>query len=263
MNRAVIKLPGTLQCREVMADAAAAAYQWDGKRFPTAGMLLDAPVSGTIYGTLLNFRGELDALGEAMHAPPYQKPPKAPVLYMKPANTVIGNGMAIPVPDGVDTLQAGAALGIVIGRAACRIRPEQALDYVAGYTIVNDVSIPHASYYRPAIKEKCRDGFCPVGPWVIAREAVQDPGRLRIRVYVNGELKQENTTANLVRGVPQLLADVTEFMTLHPGDVLLAGVPENAPLIRPGDEVRIEIEHVGVLANPVRREQDAAKEVVR
>lgn len=263
MNRAVVKFPGMLQSCEVTASAAEASFLWNGNRFQTADMVLDAPVTGTIYGTLLNYKGELAALGEAVNAPPYQRPPKAPVLYLKPANTVIGNGMPIPVPDGVEALQVGAALGIVIGRAAFRVPREQALEYVAGYTIVNDVSIPHASFYRPAIKEKCRDGFCPVGPWIIGKEAVANPDALRVRVYVNGELKQESTTADLVRSVAQLMADVTDFMTLHPGDVLLAGVAEAPPLVKPGDRVRIDIGDVGVLENIVMRETDAAKDVGR
>jgi 5-oxopent-3-ene-1,2,5-tricarboxylate decarboxylase/2-hydroxyhepta-2,4-diene-1,7-dioate isomerase len=263
MSRAVIKFPGMLQLSEVAADAASGAFEWNGRRYETGSVVLDAPVSGTIYGTLLNYKGSLAALGEAMNAPPYQRPPEAPILYIKPANTVIGNMMAIPAPDGVKYLEAGAALGIVIGRAAFRVRQAQAMEYVAGYTIANDVSIPHSSYYRPAIKEKCRDGFCPVGPWIIGRGEVGNPDDLRVRVYVNGELKQENTTANLVRSVARLIEDVTSFMTLHAGDILLAGVPEGAPLVKQGDRVKIEIEGVGVLENIVRHEKEAAKDVCR
>src|SRR5258707_4760170 len=102
-----------------------------------------------VYGVALNFKGTLASLGDALHREPYQKPPVAPVLYMKPANTLIGNGAPIPCPRGVPRLRMGGTLGVVIGH---------------GYAIVNDVSIPHKSYFRPAIREQCRDGFCSIGP---------------------------------------------------------------------------------------------------
>jgi 5-oxopent-3-ene-1,2,5-tricarboxylate decarboxylase/2-hydroxyhepta-2,4-diene-1,7-dioate isomerase len=207
-------------------------------------------VAGTVYGVLLNYKGALAALGDAVHQPPYKAPPKAPVLYIKPANTWIGDGAPIPVPADVDALEMGAALGVVIARAACRVPAASALDHVAGYTVVNDVNVPHDSCYRPSIRFKCRDGFCPIGPRVDPVR-VPDPDALAVRVYVDGELRQQNTTVNLVRRTAQLIADVTEFMTLAPGDILLTGVPERAPLARAGQRVAIEIEGVGRLENPL------------
>ncbi len=200
---------------------------------------------------LLNYRGALAALGDAVQAPPYKAPPKAPVLYVKPANTRIGHGAPIPVPDDVDALQMGAALGVVIGRTACRVTAELAFDCVAGYTVVNDVTVPHDTYYRPSIRFRCRDGFCPIGPRAVDGARVPDPDALAVRVFVDGELRQQNTTANLLRRTARLLADVTEFMTLDAGDVLLTGVPERSPLARAGQRVAIEIEGVGRLENPL------------
>ena len=214
-------------------------------------------VSGTVYGVLLNYRGALAALGDAVRQPPYKAPPKAPVLYIKPANTWIGHGAPIPVPADADALEMGAALGVVLGRAACRVTAESALDHVAGYTVANDVSVPHDSYYRPSIRFKCRDGFCPIGPGIIDRVRVPDPDALAVRVFVDGALRQQNTTANLIRSTARLIADITEFMTLSPGDVLLTGVPENAPLARAGQRVAIEIEGVGRLENPLVAEGPA------
>jgi 5-oxopent-3-ene-1,2,5-tricarboxylate decarboxylase/2-hydroxyhepta-2,4-diene-1,7-dioate isomerase len=208
-------------------------------------------VSGTLYGVLLNYQGALAALGDAVQKPPYKAPPKAPVLYIKPANTWIGDGAPIPVPADVEALQMGAALGVVIGRTACRVPAGAALDYVAGYTIVNDVSVPHESFYRPSIRLKCRDGFCPIGARIVDRARVPNPDALAVRVFVDGALRQQNTTAHLIRSTAQLIADVTEFMTLSAGDVLLTGVPENAPLARAGQRVAIEIEGVGRLENPL------------
>lgn len=212
---------------------------------------MHAPPRGTVYGTLLNYRGALAALSEAVHKPPYKAPPKAPVLYIKPANTWIGDGAPIPVPSDAEALQMGAALGVVIGRTACRVPVEAALDYVAGYVVVNDVSVPHDSFYRPSIRLKCRDGFCPIGATLVERERVPNPDALAVRVFVDGVLRQQNTTANLIRSTARLIADITEFMTLSAGDVLLTGVPENAPRARAGQRVAIEIEGVGRLENPL------------
>lgn len=214
----------------------------------------DAPVSGTIYGTLLNYKGSLTALGDAINEEPYNEPPKAPILYIKPLNTISAYGTAIPLPASIEKIEIGATLGIVLSKTAMNVNIDQALDYVAGYTVVNDVTIPHESIFRPAVKHRARDGFCPIGPWVMEKEAVKDPDHLSLRVFVNGELVQENTTSNLIRSVSQLIADVTEFMTLYAGDVLLVGVPENAPLAKAGDKVRIEIEQVGFLENVVTPE---------
>jgi len=219
-------------------------------------LLYDVPISGTVYGAALNYRGAYDALAPEMHERPYSAPPKAPVLFIKPVNTHIGHRVFIPLPEGIRSVTIGASLGIVIGRTAMRVHAKEALDYVDGYTIVNDVSIPHESVYRPAYKEKARDGFCPIGPFVVDRSEVADPNDLDIRVYINDVMRQENNTSNLVRSVEQLIMDVTEFMTLHEGDVLLAGSPEMMPQAGSGDVVKIDIEGIGRLTNEVRDENE-------
>jgi 5-oxopent-3-ene-1,2,5-tricarboxylate decarboxylase/2-hydroxyhepta-2,4-diene-1,7-dioate isomerase len=202
----------------------------------------------TVVGTLLNFEGTWAAMAPAMHREPHNKPPVHPVLYIKPANTWARGGDAIVLPADVPEVEVGATLGIVFGRTVAGVSPQQALAAVAGYVIVNDVTVPHASVLRPPLQQKCRDGFCPIGPLVPAA-AVADPDALAIRVRVNGELKLQNTTAHLLRGVARLISDVSEFMSFAPGDVLLVGVPENPPLARAGDHVAIEIEGLGTLEN--------------
>jgi 5-oxopent-3-ene-1,2,5-tricarboxylate decarboxylase/2-hydroxyhepta-2,4-diene-1,7-dioate isomerase len=208
-------------------------------------------LSGRVYGALLNHLGALEALGDAVHQPPYKAPPQAPVLYIKPGNTLASPGDALVVPAGSSELEIGATLGIVIGRTACRVAAADALTHVAGYVIVNDVSVPHASFYRPQVRCKARDGFCPIGPRVVARDAIADPDALGVRVEVDGELRQSTSTAGMIRPVAQLIADVTEFMTLAPGDVLLLGVAAAAPRARAGQRVAIEIDGHGRLENPL------------
>ena len=213
-----------------------------------AALLSHVPRYGTIYGTLLNYCGALEALGDAVNQAPYKAPPKAPVLYIKPRNTLIGATDPIAVPADAPELHIGATLGIVIGRTACALAEAEALSHVAGYVVVNDVSVPHASYYRPSVRFKCRDRSCPIGP-IASAASVGDPDMLSINVWLDGLLVQQNSTANMIRSVPRLLADVTDFMTLQPGDVLLTGVPEQAPRARAGQRVTVEIERVGRLDN--------------
>lgn len=257
MSKAIVKFSSLLHPKEVVVDASSNTIFLNDKKFTTEQTSLDAPISGTVYGTILNYKGELEALGSAVNEAPYKQPPKAPVLYIKPINTIIGFQKPIPLPSDVSNLQIGAALGVVIGKNATNVSEKNALEYVAGYTIVNDVSVPHDSVYRPAISQKSRDGFCPVGPWVIERDAIADPNQLSIQVFINGELKQQNTTANLIRPVSQLISEITSFMTLYEGDILLVGVPENPPLAKEGDLVRIEIEGIGSLENKIKPEVDS------
>jgi 5-oxopent-3-ene-1,2,5-tricarboxylate decarboxylase/2-hydroxyhepta-2,4-diene-1,7-dioate isomerase len=204
-----------------------------------------------VYGTALNFRGALAALGEAVNAPPYQAPPRAPILYLKPRNTWLGHGMPVVLPAGHEAVAMGPTLGVLIGAPATRVSAAAAPVHVAGYTIVNDLALPHSSYFRPAIQQQCRDGFCPIGPWIVEPAAVADPGALAIRAYLNDRLCLSCSTAELIRPLPQLIAEISDFMTLRRGDLLLVGLPANLPLARAGDRMAIEIDGLGRLENPL------------
>jgi 5-oxopent-3-ene-1,2,5-tricarboxylate decarboxylase/2-hydroxyhepta-2,4-diene-1,7-dioate isomerase len=209
-------------------------------------------LSGIVYGALLNHRPALDALGDAVNQAPYKAPPVAPVLYQKPRNTLAAHGAAIVVPvgdDGVRELELGASMGIVISRTACRISVETALDHVAGYLAVADLCLPHDSFYRPSLRFRARDGFCPLGPAVTPREQIANPDALGVQVFIDDQLVQQTTTGDRIRGVAQLLADITDFMTLSPGDVVLLGVAHGAPRVKPGQQSRIEIDGLAPLAN--------------
>ncbi|HUI81585.1 MAG TPA: fumarylacetoacetate hydrolase family protein [Bryobacteraceae bacterium] len=204
-----------------------------------------------VYGVVLNFRAEWNRWESRMRSEPYRRPPVAPILYLKPKNTWIANGDPIPLPSGVERVKVSGTLGVVFGRAACRVSANDALAYVDGYTIVHDVSIPHDSYYRPALRERCRDGFCAIGPAVANRDAIPDPNRVEVGVSVNGEVRASVNTAELVRSVERLIADVTEFLTLGPGEILLVGELPDAPLVHAGDRVQTEITGLASLENPV------------
>lgn len=204
-------------------------------------------LSGQVVGVLLNHRPALAALGDAVHAAPYKAPPQAPVLYLKPRNTQVGDGAVVAVPAGVPALEVGAALGLVIGRTACRVSEDQALDHVAGLVIVADLSVPHDSLYRPAVRLKARDGFCPLGPRVWPLAAVPSPDALTVTVAVDGQVVHRTTTGDRIRDAARLLADVCDFMTLGAGDVLMLGVSAGAPKVAAGHAVTVGIEGLGSL----------------
>ena len=202
-------------------------------------------LSGTVYGTLLNHAPALAALGDAANAAPYKAAPKAPVLFVKPRNTLLAPGQQVLAPDGDGVWQVGVSLGIVIGRSACRVAESDVANVVAGYTMVVDFSVPHESFYRPSVRFKARDGSCAIGPRVASPADLPAPDNLAITVTVDGAIAQQASTANMIRPVARLLADVTDFMTLAPGDVLMLGVPHGAPLVRAGQRIRTEIAGIG------------------
>jgi len=200
--------------------------------------------AGTVYGVLLNSEDEWAAWAAQMGEPPYKAAPRAPVLYIKTANTWSANGAAIAVPARAREVEIGASLAMVIGKPAQHVEPAQALDHVAGYVLVNDLSLPHASYYRPPIKYKNLDGFLGIGPRFVGAEEVGEPNRLRLEVRIDSRLQQTVDLAQMRRSAAQLIADVSEFMTLRHGDVLLLGLGARPPRARAGQ--RIEISALGV-----------------
>jgi 5-oxopent-3-ene-1,2,5-tricarboxylate decarboxylase/2-hydroxyhepta-2,4-diene-1,7-dioate isomerase len=218
-------------------------------------------LSGTVYTTLLNHRPQLAALGDAVHAAPYKAPPQHPVLGVKPRNTLAADGDALVVPAGFDAVEIGASLGLVVGRTACRVSANDALSYLAGYVLVNEVSLPRTSpdrHYRPSVRFMARDGYCPISATVVPTADVVAPDNLGVRVWIDGVLAQETTTGDRLRPVAALLAEVTAFMTLQPGDVLTLGVAAEAPLARIGQTAVVEIDGLGRLCNPVTAEGNRA-----
>jgi len=210
---------------------------------------------GTVYGALLNERAALAALGDAVHAAPYGRPPQAPVLYIKPANTHASDGAAVVVPAGVEALEIGASVAVVFARRATRVPAARALDYVHGFTLASDVSVPHPDYYRPAVRFKCRDGFCPLGPAVVPAAALADVDAIALSVRIDGEVVARTSTATLIRPVRELIADISAFMSFDAGDVLLLGVAGGAPHARAGSTVQIAADGIGTLRHTLVAEE--------
>ncbi len=172
----------------------------------------------TVYGTLLNHRAALAALGDSVHQPPYKAPPKAPVLYIKPRNTWAGPGAEVVVPAGESELEIGASLGLVFGRTACRVSEGTALEYLEGYTIVADISLPHSAFYRPSVRLKARDGFCPMLPGCVPRAQVANPDALPVRVSIDGTNScSPPAPLDMLRPAAMLIAEVERLHDVQCG----------------------------------------------
>lgn len=191
-------------------------------------------MKGTVFAVALNHQSQRESWREAFEKAPYSTPPKTAVWFIKPHNTVIRAGEPIPFPQG-ETVLSGATVALVVGKTASRVRVEDAAEHIAGYALANEVSLPEESFYRPAIKAKCRDGFCPLGELV----AVDSVDNLTIITEINGREADHWNTADLQRSAAELLSALSEFATLNPGDAILLGTPQSRVEIRPGDRVRI------------------------
>ena len=204
-------------------------------------------ITGTVYGTLLNFKAERAAMAAQMTEPPYKAPPQAPVLFIKTANTFNASGGVVQVPSSSPDIEIGATFGMVIGAVDQSIHaqpaPESIAFQLAGFVLMNDLSIPHASFFRPPVKFKCLDGFLGVGSQLLSPEAAGDPAQFKLEVRVNGAVVQTIAFANLHRDALTPLRDVNEFMTLQPVDVLMLGcdcLPSGSrPLAKVGDRIDI------------------------
>jgi 2-keto-4-pentenoate hydratase/2-oxohepta-3-ene-1,7-dioic acid hydratase in catechol pathway len=175
--------------------------------------------------------------------------PDEPVIFLKPSTAVIGPGAAIVLPSEAGDVHHEAELAVVVGTVSRRVAAEDAAGHILGYTAANDVSARDLQKKDGQwARAKGFDTFCPLGP---AIETELDPADLRIGCSVNGETRQDATTADMVFGVAELFAFITRVMTLLPGDVILTGTPAGVGPIRPGDRVEVEIEGIGILANPV------------
>lgn len=203
-------------------------------------MSLPFTPGGTAYGTLMNFRSEHQALAAQMDDAPYKGASRAPVLYVKPANTFSSPGAAIAVPGEV---AVGATVAMVM----------RAPGVVGGYVLMNDLTLPHASFYRPPVKLNGLDGFLGIGDTLLPADTV-DPASLRVELRINGELRQTVGFDALVRPAARLLADVSEFMTLGAGDMLMLGCEFERPRARAGDVLELCAEGLGLLRNTLTAE---------
>ncbi|OTG93253.1 fumarylacetoacetate hydrolase family protein [Acinetobacter sp. ANC 3832] len=208
------------------------------------------PANGTMFALGLNYADHARELAF--------EPPKEPLIFIKAPNTFTGHNQVTWRPDHVEYMHYECELVAVIGKTAKNVNREDALDYVAGYTLCNDYAIRDylENYYRPNLRVKNRHSTTPVGPYIIDTASIPEPNHLTLRTWVNGELRQEGTTADMIFNVPFLIEYISSFMTLQPGDMIATGTPEGLSDVIPGDEVIVEIEGIGRLRNHIITETD-------
>ena len=189
--------------------------------------------------------------------------PTTPVLFTKWTTSLIGDGESIIIPKGVTQTDWEAELAVVIGKRASRVSESEAMDYVSGYTCMNDVTDREAqSKDGQWVRSKSYDTFGPIGPRIVSPSEIGDPHNLKIEARLNGKTMQSSNTSNLVFNVPFLIAYISARVTLEPGDVITTGTPHgvgtfyNPPIfMKDGDVIEIEIEKIGILKNTVKAEK--------
>ena len=202
-----------------------------------------------IIGFVLNYRDHANELGLNVT--------EDPVIFLKPPSSLIGNREEIVYPEGTKYMHYEGELCVIMGSKAHKVAANRALEYVKGFTIADDVTVRDyiTNTFRPPVKAKGFDSFCPVGPYTVTPDQAGDIFNLKIRTLVNGQLRQEGTTADLVHSVPEMIEYLSSFMTLLPEDMILTGTPKGISPIHPGDKVEIEIENLGRLENTVVAEK--------
>jgi 2-keto-4-pentenoate hydratase/2-oxohepta-3-ene-1,7-dioic acid hydratase in catechol pathway len=183
-----------------------------------------------------------------------------PVFFTKPTTSVNGPYADVPAHETMTSqLDYEAELAVIIGKDGVNIPVENALDYVFGYTIINDVTARDVQRaHKQWVKGKGLDGFCPMGPWIVTRDDITDPQNINIKSFVNGELRQSSNTSKMIHSIAQLISELSQGLTLKAGDILATGTPEgvgagfNPPkFLAKGDIVRIEIDDIGAIENTV------------
>ena len=235
---------------------------------PLAKVRLLAPVlyPPTIFCAGANYSDHMSEMARVFNLQSEPDPRKAgtPWHFIKASRTVVHTDARIPLPARTKMLDWEAELAAFIGRAAKNVRVESAFDYVAGYTVANDLSardftvrpnVPETSPFRyDWISQKSFDGACPVGPWIVPAKQIPDPQHLGIKLWVNDVLKQDSHTSKMIFSLAEQIAQLSTRLTLHPGDVILTGTPAGVGLARKeflksGDVVRVWVEQVGTLSN--------------
>jgi acylpyruvate hydrolase len=227
----------------------------DGVVFSLSEVALKAPIPrpGKLILLGLNYRDHAEETG--------QKIPEVPTLFAKYNNSVIGTGATILIPRATEQIDYEAEFAFVIGRRCHNIPRERALDYVAGYTIINDVSARDYQFVTSQwMVGKTFDTHCPMGPALVLKDEIPDPHSLDISLDIAGEVLQKSNTRQLIFKIPETVEYLSQVLTLEPGDVVSTGTPSGVGFarkpprwLRPGETVRVEIAGLGVLENPVAK----------
>lgn len=220
---------------------------------PLGSVELLAPIRpGTLIGIGLNYRAHAEETG--------MEPPLEPLLFSKMPASVTGPSGPVWLPPWTSMLDYEGELGVVIGRRASHVGASDALDHVFGYLVIDDISARDRQREEPQwIRAKGGEGFGPMGPWITTADEVPDPQALRIRTWVNGDLRQDGNTADMIFPVADLIAFISHAFPLEPGDIIATGTPDGVGVARSprlfladGDVVRVEVDALGAIEHPVR-----------
>ena len=225
-----------------------------GEAVPVARARLLAPIPRPRKNIVCMGRNYAEHAKESGNAPP-----EVPVFFTKPPTAVVGHDAPVTHHAVTEQLDYEVELVAVIGRRARSVAPAKALEYVFGYTVMNDVTARDLQRrHQQWFKGKSLDTFAPLGPWIVHRSAIPDPQRLRLSMRINGEVRQDSTTASMVFTVAQLISVLSMGMTLEPGDLLATGTPAGVAMgmnppkwLQPGDVMEAEVEGIGLLRNRV------------
>ena len=236
--------PGTVSV--LTGDPLAMPVQLTGERHELEGVRLLAPVipRSKVVAVGRNYAAHAAELGNEV--------PTTPLTFFKPNTSVIGPGDPIVHPRVSREVSFEGELAVVIGRICKEVPESRAADVIFGYTVANDVTARDLQKSDGQwARAKGYDTFCPLGPWITTHQTLDEVADLGIRTTLDGEEKQNGRTSAMVHGIPALIAYITSFTTLLPGDVILTGTPEGVGRMQPGQEVSVEIEGIGTLTNTV------------
>lgn len=250
--------PALAAARAVAAHFSRSGQASAGAVFPRAEVKILAPIAQPrkIFCLGLNYRDHAEETGS--------KIPEKPIVFSKMATAIIGPGepILLPRPEYAKEIDYEAEFAFVIGKQGKHIKREEAMDYVVGYTILNDVSARDVQFSESQwLRAKSFDTFAPTGPYLVTKDEIPDPHALDVKLWVDGELRQSSNTRNLIFGVDYMVEYLSRSFTLLPGDIVSTGTPSGVgfamkppKLLQPGQVVRIEIQGLGVLENPVEWE---------
>ncbi len=214
--------------------------------------------------------GKIIALGRnfAKHAKEQNAPvPVEPIIFEKAASSIIGHDSPVVYPSFMvkefkneARVDHEVELAVIIGKKASKVKAKDAMKYVFGYTIINDVSARNIQEIdfkktQPWFRSKCIDTFCPIGPLVVTKDEIKNPHNLNVELRVNGKIRQSDSTKNFIFKIPEMIEYITKYLTLLPGDVISTGTPDGISPVFPGDVMEAEIEKIGVLRNKVVKEK--------
>ncbi len=244
---------------DAVREALASTTAWsEGATFDPAAIRLHAPLRpGKVVGVGLNYVEHVEESSRTLDTA--KELPDRPVLFSKPGTAIVGPDQPIRHNAALtQQLDWECELAVVMGRTALEVSADDAMDYVFGYSIVNDISARDQRRSGQWFYSKGQDSFAPFGPVIVTADEIGDPHTLQLRLTVNGDQRQNGNSRHMLFRIPVLIADITAGMTLEPGDVIATGSPQGVgaamdppTFLQPGDVVECSIERIGTLRNPV------------